>query len=309
MADAEVQGLVQGLGPEAQDVLQRYFFWAKKKRSLHLKDIEGEWAEFRHASLIDQTYNKADVGDLLTGLLAILKVTVDKDQRETTQAFAEVLRQVFAQAHAAGVALTLDLGTLDNPTHMASVAFLERNVLEGKGALAPLGGVATRAMPSAHPLAPLTAAAAAPPPPPTDAGPSEREKELEGELARMQDKLLRVQQQYTAMMHEKTRLAQDLAAAQSGTDASAADAATRARALEAEAADLKAVVAGKDREIAAAQQQLTGKLADSSQFKTLKKLLAQRTQHVKELRTRLNKYEPDSAATTTLVEDSSSDDD
>jgi len=41
------------------------------------------------------------------------------------------------------------------------------------------------------------------------------------------------------MMHEKTRLAQDLAAAQSGTDASAADAATRARALEAEAADLK----------------------------------------------------------------------
>eukprot|EP00669_Euglena_mutabilis_P013203 TRINITY_DN8006_c0_g1_i1.p2 TRINITY_DN8006_c0_g1~~TRINITY_DN8006_c0_g1_i1.p2 ORF type:complete len:151 (-),score=50.25 TRINITY_DN8006_c0_g1_i1:148-600(-) len=115
--------------------------------------------------------------------------------------------------------------------------------------------------------------------------------------------------QYTAMMHEKTRLAQDLAAARSGTDASAADAAARARALEAEAADLKAVVVGKDREIAAAQQQLTGKLADSSQFKTLKKLLAQRTQHVKELRTRLNKYEPDSAATTTLVEDSSSDDD
>ena len=52
----------------------------------------------------------------------------------------------------------------------------------------------------------------------------------------------------------------------------------------------EAAIERKDAEIESGQKQLTGKLADSSQFKTLKKLLNQKTQQVKELRTKLEKY-------------------
>eukprot|EP00668_Euglena_longa_P011786 GGOE01014203.1.p1 GENE.GGOE01014203.1~~GGOE01014203.1.p1 ORF type:complete len:317 (-),score=84.14 GGOE01014203.1:228-1151(-) len=306
MSESDVQDLVQGLSPSSQDVLQKYLFWSKKKRTLHVKDIEGELYEYKHASLLDESYNKADVADILTGLLSILRVTVEKDQRETTQAFVEVLRQVLEQADKSNVDLQLDLSPLDNPTHMTSINFLEKNVLEGKGSLAPLGSLGSRSKPAA-PLAPISSAA---PLAPVEVGPSEKEIQLEQEVARLQEKAQKIQQQYTTMMQEKSKLSQQLAAIKDSSDASASSASARALSLEEELAEFKAVLATKDREIAAGQQQLTGKLNECTQFKTLKKLLAQKTQQVKELRAKLNKYEPD-VPTSTLEEEeeSSSDDD
>jgi leucine zipper transcription factor-like protein 1 len=304
MSDTEIQALVEGLSPASRDFLQKYFFWAKKKRSLHVKDIEGEIYEYKTVSLLDDTYNKADVIDILNGLLAILKVTVEKDQKDTTHTFGEILRQALLQADKGGVEIHPDIECLDNVGLIATIGLLEKNVTEGKGALGPIGGGVPKPKPGAMPLAPISAAPVAP------AGPSEKELELEAENKRIQEKLQKIQQQYTTMMQEKTKLSQELASIKDSTEATAANASARALALEKEKEELKAAIERKDAEIESGQKQLTGKLADSSQFKTLKKLLNQKTQQVKELRTKLEKYEPDGEGSTIeLQEESSSDDD
>mmetsp|Transcript_78070 Transcript_78070/g.137760 ORF Transcript_78070/g.137760 Transcript_78070/m.137760 type:complete len:306 (-) Transcript_78070:561-1478(-) len=303
MADAEFESLVGELSPASREILHKYFLWSKKKRSLHVKDIEGELYEYKAASLIDESYNKSDVSDILGGLLAILKVTVEKEQKETTQTFAEMLRGVLLSADKVGVELSADVGALDNPGVIGTIGLLEKNVLDGKGALGSLGGLGAKPkLGGAAPLAPISAA------PEVPAGPSERETELEAENKRLQDKLKTIQQQYTTMMGEKSKLSQELNAIKDGSQADASNAAARVHSLEKELEELKSVLSKKEGEIAAGQKQLTGKLNDSSQFKTLKKLLAQKTQQVKELRTKLQQYEPESSGTIEAPADDDSSD-
>ena len=84
---------------------------ARRQSSIH---VRGFVIWHLCLSLLDDTYNKADVIDILNGLLAILKVTVEKDQKDTTHTFGEILRQALLQADKGGVEIHPDIECLDN---------------------------------------------------------------------------------------------------------------------------------------------------------------------------------------------------
>eukprot|EP01004_Peranema_trichophorum_P005839 NODE_4683_length_1130_cov_103.683217_g4155_i0.p1 GENE.NODE_4683_length_1130_cov_103.683217_g4155_i0~~NODE_4683_length_1130_cov_103.683217_g4155_i0.p1 ORF type:complete len:299 (+),score=77.45 NODE_4683_length_1130_cov_103.683217_g4155_i0:77-973(+) len=294
------EDLLKTLSQESKDTFQKYFTWAKRKRTLHIKDVEREFAEFKNASLIDDTYNRADVIGLLNDLLAILKVTIDKEQKDTDQAFAEVIRQFLTASESQQVSLHLDLAQLDNPVALGRAYGLEKALgdkLPGLSLAAPLS-----AKPKPSALAPISAT-------PVPTGPSEREKELEEERERLTEKLNKIQQQYTTMMQEKSKLNQELLKMKELSQSTVSSDALKVKGLEQIIEELKSQLDLKETELSTTQKEFTGKLSESQQFRTLKKLLAQKTQHVKTLRDKLSKYEPEGAAGIELQEEESSSED
>eukprot|EP00996_Jenningsia_fusiforme_P001865 NODE_2721_length_1135_cov_22.240331_g2499_i0.p1 GENE.NODE_2721_length_1135_cov_22.240331_g2499_i0~~NODE_2721_length_1135_cov_22.240331_g2499_i0.p1 ORF type:complete len:305 (-),score=88.18 NODE_2721_length_1135_cov_22.240331_g2499_i0:170-1084(-) len=303
MAD-EGEALLKELGPGTQEALRKIFQWAKKKRVLHVKDIEGEFFEYRAASLLDDSYNKADVTDILNSLLAILKVTIEKEQRDSSLAFGEIVKQILVQADKAGTPIDVDVIALDTPSVLGRMGSLEKSLpglpgIGGLGGLGKPGGLAPK--PAA--LAPIGST------PPAPTGPSENEIKVAEENEKMKDKLNKIQQQYTTMMQEKTKQSQELAKLKDSASAGAAADSVMVAKKDEEIANLKAQLERKESDIASSQKELTGKISESRQFTTLKKLLAQKTQQVKELRTQLQKYVPEAGATVELVDESSSEDD
>eukprot|EP00997_Jenningsia_sp_PLL12_P009960 NODE_704_length_1497_cov_99.196823_g581_i0.p1 GENE.NODE_704_length_1497_cov_99.196823_g581_i0~~NODE_704_length_1497_cov_99.196823_g581_i0.p1 ORF type:complete len:276 (-),score=83.57 NODE_704_length_1497_cov_99.196823_g581_i0:225-1052(-) len=256
------------------------------------------WIDHVFSSLIDDSYNKADVADILAGLQAILKVTIEKDQKETTTAFANVLTQIMAQADKGGLALNVDIQQLDNPSTMGHMGALEKGMMGAAllPGLAPLG--APKPKPAA--LAPIQTA---------PAGPSERELELEESTKSLADKLSKVQQQFSTMMQEKSKLTQELNRIKDLSESSAANEAAKVIDLQKQLDEARTQLERKDTEVQSHQKELTGKLSESQQFKTLKKLLAQKNQQVKDMRTKLSKYEPEAGSTTIELEESSSSED
>eukprot|EP00993_Chasmostoma_nieuportense_P001957 NODE_2793_length_1089_cov_118.603950_g2663_i0.p1 GENE.NODE_2793_length_1089_cov_118.603950_g2663_i0~~NODE_2793_length_1089_cov_118.603950_g2663_i0.p1 ORF type:complete len:303 (+),score=113.29 NODE_2793_length_1089_cov_118.603950_g2663_i0:56-964(+) len=297
----EIAILLEGLSPESKELVQKYFLFAKRKRTLHLKDVEGEFIEFKAASLFDDSYNKADVTDIINGLLAIIKVTIENEQKDVMHTFAELLRQVLKNADEAKVPISVEMAALDNIAAISSMGFLEKNVLEGKAGLAPLGSLKPKPSAGLHPLAPIGQTQA-------PAGPSEAELKLEEENKRLNEKLQKIQQQYTTMMQEKSKLSAELTGIkESTTNALGHDAAVQ-HDLQSQISDLKIQLEKKENEIAVSQRELTGKLGESNQFKTIKKLLTQKNQQVKDLRTKLLKYEPPTDESTIELQESSSSD-
>eukprot|EP01012_Entosiphon_sulcatum_P055939 TRINITY_DN7866_c0_g1_i1.p1 TRINITY_DN7866_c0_g1~~TRINITY_DN7866_c0_g1_i1.p1 ORF type:complete len:281 (-),score=81.43 TRINITY_DN7866_c0_g1_i1:32-853(-) len=268
------------MASEPHPQLDAYVAWAKKRHAMALRDLEGELQDFRSASLVDESYNKADVSDLFQNLLAILKVTIEKEQTEDFQSSAAFLEQLLLAAQEQNVPIEAGPSATD---------------LYSKTGLL------------AQPRAKLPELSTPAPQAPT--GPSEAEVKLQAENSALNEKLLVVQQQFHTMMQEKTKATDELHALQTAAASAAASEAIIIKQITDEIAALKQQLEKKEEEFAHGQKELNVKLSDTTQFQALKKLLAAKNQQLKDLRARLQKYEQSDTKAQIELADEDEDDD
>jgi myosin heavy subunit len=134
----------------------------------------------------------------------------------------------------------------------------------------------------------------------------------------LQEKIRKMQEQYTTMMKQKTAIAEELQKLKeaqstvvvSSSSSSSSHASTpKEKELEDELQNMRIQLVEKQKERDELNRSVEGKLSESSQFRSLKTMLSQKNELVKELREKLRKYETAAAELSTSAEPSADDDD
>jgi leucine zipper transcription factor-like protein 1 len=262
--------MADSLSDSSKHFLNDYFAWSKQQRDKFLKDIDFEFKAFKEGTLFQQhTFNRNEVDELLNGHYLVLQSAINREAQRQSTASGEMLRTICAEADKRGMPIQVSVRAMEDPNALSALEQMEQKAL------------------SKTKLQPLAA---------SSASEQERQKQLaeaNEEIGRLNDKLRKMTEQFSTMMKEKTALQAQvlhLQDARSTAVAPAAPAAPGATHL-----DQSGTVARLQQELSAVRNDMQLKLNQSSQFQTLKKMLAQKNQQVKQLRAALVQYDPAAA--------------
>jgi hypothetical protein len=109
----------------------------------------------------------------------------------------------------------------------------------------------------------------------------------------LQEKVRRLQEQYAAMMKEKTAIAEELRRWKDDAHKDGPQPQPQDEGTAPQIADLTAQLERQRKDLEEAQRAAEGKVSESAQFRNLKAMLAQKNELLRDVRGRLRKYEAD----------------
>ncbi|KAF8275916.1 hypothetical protein TcYC6_0013760 [Trypanosoma cruzi] len=261
-----------GLSSESRTILDRYLQWTRLacdglKRGVHLD-------AFNHqvGNIIQETYTRDELKDIISAHTEVLLHSLDARMEGFAAASAELLCAVLRDADRQRVTIGVDANAvLSAATATASAAMVgttatgllldhERKVLGG-----PRGR-----------LAPLTVADA-------DVEASRQLTEAKEEIRRLQEKVHHLSDAYAQVMntrdalnsHEAEATASQMAVHQKEQDEGSCQTVEELRVA-----------------LAAAKQELNARLNQSTQYREVKKILAQKNEQIRKLRAHLAQFDP-----------------
>jgi hypothetical protein len=319
------QSLLRDLTAQSRSVVQVLLAWAKEDRGSAVADCSRDLTLFRDARVLHATYTRDDTISMLDAVTASARAAVTQCHEQLTLSVCELVRAVLAEADKQRVVLELEpLAALNARRSLTPAQLASQKLLVSSGGGSgggPSGGGGGARLPA---LAPLDSAAD-----------TARQLQQANELVRkLRERLHAVEDQYSKVMDEKSRLTganmylgDQLASEEQRAAASAAAAALTRGAAAAAAAPVAAApapqpaatgagadatalrreldslreshardVAALQKQVAALQKEQQGKLAESTQFQAMRKMLRDKTALVAKLRELLKPHNPAAAA-------------
>lgn len=126
-------------------VLQ-YIKFFQAKRDENEKEVDAVFEEQKDMRLLEEMYPVDEVGTILDGIKQLVKSQLVEDFDKMTQQSVLYLRQLFLQAEGNGVAINVDLSTLDDAVLLSGIEKLDLKAplnlpdTRRAGSLAPVGG-------------------------------------------------------------------------------------------------------------------------------------------------------------------------
>ncbi|KAG7525242.1 hypothetical protein JOB18_024142 [Solea senegalensis] len=286
-----------GFNEHHQNEVINYMRFARSKRVLRLKTIDSCFEELKDSRLVDETFTVDEVREMLDGLQAVVRGEVEMELINTAHTNVLLLRQLFSQAEKFYLRLQSDISELENRELLEQVAEFEKTDFKSTDKI--------NQEISKPKLAPLN-----------EGGVSEL---LNKEIARLQEennklkaRLRSIESQAMSALDEKTRAERALKDLQKvqgeqqeinsleDTVASLKD--DYERSLSANAAsqkDLQENLVSARHELLRVQEQLSlaekeldKKFQQTAAYRNMKEILTKKNEQIKEIRKRLQRYEP-----------------
>lgn len=271
----------------SRSIIEAYFGWSRQIRDRATMDRKFEITSFKEGRLRDTTYNVSEVANLLDDAASLQEASIVKDLESLTLSSAHLLAALCKAAEVQFIPLQVDATEILNATvSLTAVELAEQRTGTFSRQLAPIdrGDNTAKQLVLAH-----------------------------EEIRRLNEKLRLSSQQLSQVLQEKSQLTQELFSLRDAVQqASAEFTSNRQDNVVASRAIIESnqqTIASLRSEVAALQRELTGKLAHTSQFITLKNLLAEKNHQVKEMRTLLQQYCPGMYADANAADDIEIEDD
>ncbi|XP_077365131.1 leucine zipper transcription factor-like protein 1 [Festucalex cinctus] len=292
-----------GCNEHHQNEVINYMRFARSKRLLRLKTVDSCFEELKESRLVEETFTVDEVRDMLDGLRAVVRGELEMELINMAHTNVLLLRQLFFQAEKYYLRLQVDISELENRELLEQVAEFEKTDFKVLDKMNQDG--------SKPKLAPLN-----------ESGVSDL---LNKEIAKLQEendnlkaKLRTLELQAMNVLDEKTkaqRALQDLQKVQGDQQLTAQSkeiscledtvAALREnyeRSLTVNAASQKDLqenlVSAKhellrvQEQLALAEKELDKKFQQTAAYRNMKEILSKKNEQIKDIRKRLQKYEP-----------------
>ncbi|XP_008394797.1 leucine zipper transcription factor-like protein 1 isoform X2 [Poecilia reticulata] len=287
-----------GFNEHHQSEIINYMRFARSKRLLRLKAIDSCFEELKDSRLVEDTYTVDEVREMLDGLQMVVRGEVEMELINTAHTNVLLLRQLFSQAEKFYLRLQSDVSELENRELLEQVAEFEKTDFKITNKLNQEA--------SKLKLAPLN-----------EGGVSEL---LNKEIAKLQEdndklksRLRTLESQAMSALDEKAKLERTLKDVQRTQgeqkeinnleDTVAALTEDYERSLSANKATQKelkeSLITAKhellrvQEQLALAEKELEKKFQQTAAYRNMKEILTKKNEQIKEIRKRLQKYEPD----------------
>ncbi|XP_038156565.1 leucine zipper transcription factor-like protein 1 isoform X1 [Cyprinodon tularosa] len=293
-----------GFNEHHQNEIINYMRFARSQRLLRLKIIDSCFEELKDSRLVEETFTVDEVKEMLDGVHAVVRGEVEMELINTAHTNVVLLRQLFSQAEKFYLRLQSDISELENRELLEQVAEFEKTDFKTTNK--------TNQETHKPKLAPLN-----------EGGVSEL---LNKEIARLQEendklksRLRTLESQAMSVLDEKTkaeRALKDLQRTQGDQQLSAqtkeisslentvaalkedyerslsANAATK-KDLQENLITAKHELLRVQEQLSLAEKELEKKFQQTAAYRNMKEILTKKNEQIKEIRKRLQKYEPD----------------
>ncbi|XP_068160142.1 leucine zipper transcription factor-like protein 1 isoform X1 [Antennarius striatus] len=293
-----------GFNEHHQNEVINYMRFARSKRILRLKTIDSCFEELKDSRLVEDTFTVDEVKEMLDGLQVVVRGEVEMELINTAHTNVLLLRQLFSQAEKYYLRLQSDISELENRELLEQVAEFENTDFKTAGK--------TLQETSKPKLAPLN-----------EGGVSEL---LNKEIARLQEendklkaRLRTLECQALSALDEKTKaeralktlqkdhsehqmaahsqevssLEDTVAALREDYERSLNDKAASQKDLQENLISSKHELLRVQEQLALAEKELEKKFQQTTAYRNMKEILTKKNEQIKEIRKRLQRYEPD----------------
>jgi leucine zipper transcription factor-like protein 1 len=303
-----------GLNESHQIVVMNYMKFARYQRIQSLKGIEYAFKDVSESRLLDVTYTCEEVQELLQGLCKVVQADTETELISSTHMTVLLLKQLFEQAERWHLKLQVDLSELENREQLEVIKTLENNEFPS-------------AKPDKNPPTPTRIKLV----PMNDSSGSvqllhmeiERLKEENEKLAQSvretankaslyQEEMNKFRTELEAAQHEVSTLKEhavnapqpshlhevenQLCTVKNLLATSLEKSASEQQQLELELSATREKVAEVQSQLLLAEQELEHKFSQTVVYSNMKKILNKKNEQIKELRKKLQQYEPDENA-------------
>ncbi|XP_023655937.1 leucine zipper transcription factor-like protein 1 isoform X3 [Paramormyrops kingsleyae] len=294
-----------GFNEHHQNEVINYMRFARSKRALRLKTIDSCFQDLKESRLVEETFTADEVTEMLEGLRVVVRGEVETELINTAHTNVLLLRQLFSQAEKFYLRLQTDISELENRELLEQVAEFEKAEFKSSGRKA-------NQETSKPKLAPLN-----------EAGVSEL---LNKEISRLQEendklksRLRAVESQAMSALEEKSKVEKTLkelqkiqgeqqralhsqeissledtvAALQADFQKSLSDSTASQKNLQDNLVEAKHELLRVQEQLALTEKELEKKFQQTAAYRNMKEMLSKKNEQIKEIRKRLQKYEPD----------------
>ncbi|XP_051267135.1 leucine zipper transcription factor-like protein 1 isoform X2 [Dicentrarchus labrax] len=286
-----------GFNEHHQSEVINYMRFARSKRVLRLKTIDSCFEELKDSRLVDETFTVDEVKEMLDGLQVVVRGEVEMELINTAHTNVLLLRQLFSQAEKFYLRLQSDISELENRELLEQVAEFEKTDFKTTDKI--------NQETSKPKLAPLN-----------EGGVSEL---LNKEITRLQEendklkaRLRTLESQAMSALDEKTKAEralkdlqkvhgeqQEISSLEDTVEALRED---YERSLSANAVSQKDLqenlISSKhellrvQEQLALAEKELEKKFQQTAAYRNMKEILTKKNEQIKDIRKRLQRYEP-----------------
>ncbi|XP_075903785.1 leucine zipper transcription factor-like protein 1 [Nelusetta ayraudi] len=293
-----------GFNEHHQSEVINYMRFARSKRVLRLKTIDSCFEELKESRLVDETFTVDEVREMLDGLQTVVRGEVEMELINTAHTNVLLLRQLFSQAEKFYLRLQSDISELENRELVEQVAEFEKSDFKTTNKTNQDGGKIK--------LAPLN-----------EGGVSEL---LNKEIARLQEendklkaRLRTIESQAMSAIDEKTKaeralkdlqkvqgeervcaqtkeissLENTVATLREDYEKCLSTNASSQRDLQENLISSKHELLRVQEQLALAEKELEKKFQQTAAYRNMKEILTKKNEQIKEIRKRLQRYEPD----------------
>uniref|UniRef100_A0A1A8DSF9 Leucine zipper transcription factor-like protein 1 n=1 Tax=Nothobranchius kadleci TaxID=1051664 RepID=A0A1A8DSF9_NOTKA len=295
-----------GFNEHHQNEIINYMRFARSKRVLRLKTIDSCFEELKDSRLVEETFTVDEVREMMDGLQMVVRGEVEMELINTAHTNVLLLRQLFSQAEKFYLRLQSDISELENRELLEQVAEFEKTDFKTinksqinqetiKPKLAPLneGGVSellnkeiTRLQEENDKLKSRLR---------TLESQAMSALEEKTKAARALKDLQKVQgeQKFSTQSQEINSLETTVAALKEDYERSLSASAASQKDLQENLISAKHELLRVQEQLALAEKELDKKFQQTAAYRNMKEILSKKNEQIKEIRKRLQKYEPD----------------
>uniref|UniRef100_A0A146P6W7 Leucine zipper transcription factor-like protein 1 n=2 Tax=Fundulus heteroclitus TaxID=8078 RepID=A0A146P6W7_FUNHE len=293
-----------GFNEHHQNEIINYMRFARSKRLLRVKTIDSCFEELKDSRLVEETFTVDEVREMLDGLQMVVRGEVEMELINTAHTNVLLLRQLFSQAEKFYLRLQSDVSELENRELLEQVAEFEKtdftsankmNQEASKPKLAPLneGGVSellnkeiVRLQEENDKLKSRLRTL-------ESQAMSALDEKTKAERALKDLQRTQGEQQLCSQMKEISSLEDTVAALKEGYERSLSANAASQKDLQENLVTAKHDLLRVQEQLALAEKELEKKFQQTAAYRNMKEILTKKNEQIKEIRKRLQKYEPD----------------
>ena len=271
------------LKPEHQFEVQKFLLFFKQKREESLREADAALSQFASQSVTDLMMSKDEVMELLKAMTSELKTTLEAELANIVRMSAIYIRTLLYQGEQQGMSFQADTSYLENQRMIEEMAKIEKHQKTlAELSRAPSGGARLPTLQSGFSNDPTLI---------------QELREKKEEVNQLKERLSRLQVQLSTAMADKEELTEKVAHLEATQTQHHEEDDSQAREMTAELFQAKVTITQlaletKEGLLAQLKQEQEKRLNESKQFQSLKKLIQTKNDQLKELRARLEKYEP-----------------
>ncbi|XP_054620853.1 leucine zipper transcription factor-like protein 1 [Dunckerocampus dactyliophorus] len=286
-----------------QNEVINYMRFARSKRLLRLKTVDSCFEELKDSRLVEETFTVDEVRDMLDGLHAVVRGEVEMELINTAHTNVLLLRQLFYQAEKFYLRLQTDISELENRELLEQVAEFEKtdfkatdsmNQESGKPKLAPLneGGVSELLNKEIARLQEENDILKAKLRTLESQAMSVLDDKTKAERALKDLQKVQGDQQLTAQSKEISCLENTVAALKEDYERTLTVSAASQKDLQENLVTAKHELLRVQEQLALAEKELDKKFQQTAAYRNMKEILTKKNEQIKEIRKRLQRYEP-----------------